>query len=46
LKEPLPGEQKKGDISFLRVHKFKMAKQLILPGYSYREDTVILELMA
>ena len=46
MKEPLLGEQKKGDLSFLRVHKFKMAKQLTLLGYSYQEDTVILELMA
>lgn len=46
MKEPLLGEQKKGDLSFLRVHKFKMAKQLTLLGYSYKEDTVILELMA
>ena len=46
IKEPLLGEQKKGDLSFLRVHKFKMAKQLTLPGYSYQEDKVILELIA
>ncbi|MCD9550836.1 type II toxin-antitoxin system RelE/ParE family toxin, partial [Photobacterium carnosum] len=29
IKEPLLGEQKKGDLSFLRVHKFKMVKQLM-----------------
>jgi len=46
MKEPLLGELKKGDLSFLRVHKFKMAKQLTLLGYSYQEDKVILELIA
>ncbi|MCD9491393.1 type II toxin-antitoxin system RelE/ParE family toxin [Photobacterium phosphoreum] len=46
IKEPLLGEQKKGDLSFLRVHKFKMVKQLMLLGYSYEDGTVTLELMA
>ncbi len=46
MKEPLLGEQKKGDLSFLRVHKFKMVKQLTLLGYSYEDGTVTLELMA
>jgi len=46
MKEPLLGELKKGDLSFLRVHKFKMTKQLTLLGYSYQEDKVILELIA
>ena len=46
MKEPLLGEQKKGDLSFLRVHKFKMVKQLMLLGYSYEDGTVTLELMA
>ena len=45
MKEPLLGEQKKGDLSFLRVHKFKMIKQLTLLGYSYQDGTVTLELM-
>ncbi|MBD1578044.1 type II toxin-antitoxin system RelE/ParE family toxin [Vibrio sp. S11_S32] len=46
MKEPLLGEQKKGDLSFLRVYKFKMVKQLTLLGYSYEDGTVTLELMA
>ncbi|WP_026376975.1 type II toxin-antitoxin system RelE/ParE family toxin [Aestuariibacter salexigens] len=46
MEEPLLGEQKKGDLSFLRVYKFKMAKQLTLLGYSYEDGTVILELIA
>ncbi|MCL9775511.1 type II toxin-antitoxin system RelE/ParE family toxin [Vibrio methylphosphonaticus] len=46
MKDPYLGEEKKGDLSFLRVHKFKMVKQLTLLGYSYEDDTVTLELMA
>ncbi|MGF1694031.1 type II toxin-antitoxin system RelE/ParE family toxin [Photobacterium kagoshimensis] len=46
MDNPLLGEQKKGDLSFLRVHKFKMVKQLTLLGYSYEDGTVILELIA
>ncbi|WP_153448284.1 type II toxin-antitoxin system RelE/ParE family toxin [Vibrio algicola] len=46
MKEPLLGEQKKGDLSFLRVYRFKMVKQLTLLGYSYEDGTVTLELMA
>ena len=44
--EPALGEQKKGDLSFLRVHKFKMCKQLTLLGYSFNDGTLTLELMA
>lgn len=46
LNDPLLGEQKKGGLSFLRVYKFKMNKQLTLLGYSYEDGTVTLELMA
>ena len=46
MKDPYIGEQKKGDLAFLRVHKFKMVKQLTLLGYSYEGGTVTLELMA
>ena len=46
IESPLIGEQKKGDLAFLRVHKFKMNKQLILLGYSYDEGILTLELMA
>jgi len=46
IEDPLLGEQKKGDLSFLRVYKFKMNKQLTLLGYSYEDGTVTLELMA
>ncbi len=44
--DPLLGEQKKGDLAFLRVYKFSMVNQLTLLGYSYEDGTVILELMA
>ena len=46
MKDPLLGEAKKGDLGFLRVHKFKMVKQLTLLGYSYEDGTVVLELIA
>lgn len=40
------GEQKKGDLSYLRVYKFKMNKQLALLGYSFDGASLVLELMA
>ena len=30
----------------MRVHKFKMVKQLTLLGYSYEDGAIILELIA
>ncbi len=46
MEHPLVGHPKKGDLAFLRVYKFKMAKQLMLLGYSYEEGSVVLEFMA
>jgi mRNA-degrading endonuclease RelE of RelBE toxin-antitoxin system len=46
MKEPTIGERKKGSLSYLRVYKFKMVKQLTLLGYSYENDAVTLELIA
>lgn len=46
MEDPLSGEQKKGDLRFLRVYKFKMVKQLTLLGYSYRNDSTHIELIA
>lgn len=46
VEKPTLGEQKKGDLAFLRVHKFKMNKQLMLLGYSFNGGTLTLELMA
>ena len=42
---PNLGEQKKGNLSFLRVFKFKMNNQLTLLGYSFTDGALILELM-
>lgn len=44
-KNPLLGEKKKGDLDFLRVHKFKLNKQEVLLGYMYEEDELILTLL-
>lgn len=46
LSDPNPGEQKKGNLAFLRVYKFKMVNQLTLLGYSYEEGAVVLYLLA
>ncbi len=46
MANPNIGEQKKGDLTFLRVHKFKMNKQLTLLGYSFDDGALVLELMA
>lgn len=43
--DPRLGEQKKGDLAFLRVYKFKMSNQLTLLGYSYDDGALILELI-
>lgn len=45
MEDPFIGELKKGDLLFLRVHKFKMVKQLTLLGYSYQDSIMTLELM-
>ena len=39
------GEQKKGDLSHMRVHKFKMDNQQVLLGYSWLEDQFELYLL-
>jgi mRNA-degrading endonuclease RelE of RelBE toxin-antitoxin system len=46
MAKPTLGEQKKGDLAFLRVHKFKMNKQPTLLGYSFNDGKLTLELMA
>ena len=45
MRAPLLGEQEKGDLSFMRVLKFQMAKQLTLLGYSYESGSVVLKLL-
>lgn len=46
MDRPTLGEQKKGDLAYLRVYKFKMNKQLTLLGYSFDDGALILELIA
>ena len=46
MADPDLGERKKGDLSFLRVYKFKMSKQLTLLGYGFDDGALILELLA
>lgn len=43
--DPFIGEQKKGDLDFLRVHKFKVSRQQYLLGYTYQEDIVTITLL-
>ncbi|EAT11010.1 type II toxin-antitoxin system RelE/ParE family toxin [Bermanella marisrubri] len=45
IEEPTLGNQKKGDLAFLRVYKFKMNKQLTLLGYSFDDGALVLELL-
>lgn len=40
------GQMKKGDLSGIRVHKFKMVGQLTLIAYTYEEGTITLTLIA
>ena len=42
---PEIGERKKGDISYMRVHKFRLEKQLMLLGYSWIEDELHIHLL-
>lgn len=45
IKDPFLGAQKKGDLDFLRVHKFKISNQQYLLGYTYEEELVTLTLL-
>jgi mRNA-degrading endonuclease RelE of RelBE toxin-antitoxin system len=45
INNPDLGERKKGDLDFLRVHKFKLLNQEVLLGYMYEEDEMILTLL-
>jgi len=45
VNNPDLGERKKGDLDFLRVHKFKLLNQEVLLGYMYEEDEIILTLL-
>ena len=46
MANPDLGNQKKGDLSFLRVFKFKMINQLTLLGYNFDSGKLTLELLA
>ena len=46
IENPNLGEQKKGDLSFLNVYKFKMVKQQTLLGYSFHSGNLTLMLLA
>lgn len=43
--KPDIGELKKGDLSHLRVHKFRMNKQQVLLGYSWVENKLEIYLL-
>lgn len=43
--DPTMGVQKKGDLSYLRVHKFKVDGQEVLLGYSWKEQKLNLYLL-
>ncbi len=43
--DPTMGERKKGELDFLRVHKFKVHRQEVLLGYMYEEDQLVLTLL-
>jgi hypothetical protein len=43
MADPMAGEQKQGDLAWLRVYKFRMVNQLTLLGYEIKTtDTIIL----
>jgi len=46
IKNPLLGEEKKGDLSGVRVYKFSMVNQLTLLAYKFDEVSEELTLLA
>lgn len=46
IADPDIGELKKGDLNFLRVHKFLLNHQQVLLGYSWVEDKLELYLLS
>jgi len=40
IKNPDIGQQKKGDLADIRVHKFKIKSKLMLLAYKYDEDYI------
>ena len=45
IDNPELGELKKGDLSHLRVHKFKIENQQVLLGYAWLEDRIEIYLL-
>ncbi len=45
INNPCLGSRKKGDLDFLRVHKFKFIEQEFLLGYQYEDEQLILTLL-
>lgn len=46
IANPEIGQQKKGDLSHLRVHKFKVNQQELLLGYSWVDNELRLYLLS
>jgi mRNA-degrading endonuclease RelE of RelBE toxin-antitoxin system len=46
IDNPTIGELKKGDLSYMRVHKFKVDSGLVLLGYSWMEEKLELYLLS
>ena len=46
ISNPEIGERKKGDLAYLRVHKFKMNNRLVLLGYSWKDTELELYLLS
>ena len=46
IDNPLIGDLKKGDLSDVRVYKFKMVNQLTLIAYTYENTEIILTFLA
>ena len=46
MSAPLIGSLKVGDLAGVRVYKFKMQKQLTLLAYEFKDDEIILTLLA
>ena len=45
INNPKIGEQKKGDLFWLRVYKFKIKNQLILLGYTLKENKELIMIL-
>ena len=46
VKSPDIGEKKVGDLSWLRVYKFKLHAQLVLIGYTFEDREIVLTFVA